>query len=205
MLAWIIVIALLLLFLLMPVGVVFRYQQQEITLKVKIGLFKLKILPAKAKAKPKAPKPKKEKVKVPKDQKKLRLNKDDIFTLLKLLFRTLRRFRKHLSIDFLRLYWTAAAEDPCDAVMQYGGLNAGLSTLMPYVHEVLKIRNEDICTAVDFEHSAPQIEAELAATLQVWEILLTVNCAAFTALGWYVRKKKLDRAAAKNAAQKGSE
>ena len=204
MIAWIIVIVLLLLFLIMPVGIVFIYRQQLI-LKVKIGLTNLKVLPSGDKGKPKEPKPKKEKVKVPKDQQKLRLNKDDVFSLLKLLFQTLRRFRKHLSIDRLKLYWTAGADDPCDAVMQYGGLNAGLSTLRPYVHEVLKIRDEDIQTSVDFERSTPLIEAELTATLQIWEILFIGNCTAFAILPWYFTKKKLERTAAKNAVQKGSE
>ena len=204
MIAWIIVIVLLLLFLLMPVGVVFSYGGQ-VTLKVIIGFLRLQILPAEKSEKPKEPKPKKEKVKVPKDQQKLRLNKDDVFSLLKLLFQTLGRFRKHLSIDRLKLYWTAGADDPCDAVMQYGGLNAGLSTLLPYVHEVLKIRDEDIQTAVDFELTKPQIEAELTATMQIWEILFIGNCTAFAILTWYFTKKKLERTAAKNVVQKGSE
>ena len=201
-----IILVLLLLFLLIPVGVDAGYHQ-KLWLKLKIGWLRFAVFPRREKkqpSKPKQPKPKKEKTKVPKDQKKLHLNKDDIFTLLKIAVRTLHRFRKHLYIDRLKLYWTAAAEDPYDAVMQYGGLNAGLSALMPYVHEFLKIGEEDLRTAVDFARSSTEIDAELTATLQIWEILLVVNCAAFAALTWFLKKKKQERRAAKAAAQKGS-
>lgn len=199
LLAWIIVLLLLLLLLILPVGVDFRYDG-AIALKLKLGPIRVGLLPkaekpasGKAEAKP-DPKPKKEKVKTPKSEKKLRLNKDDIFTLLKTAFRALGRFRRHLSIDRLELNWLSAAEDPYDAVMQFGWLNAGLHTLMPYVHEVLKIRGEDIRTAVDLELKKPQITAAVTATLQIWEILLIGFCAVGSVLKWYLKKKKQERA-----------
>ena len=210
MLALIIIFAVLLLLLILPLGVNVVFRQQILCLKLKIGPLKLQILPSKDDKKkeekpPKEPKPKKEKVKVPKDQKKLKLTLDDIFTLLKIVFRALHRFRKHLSIDRLKLYLAFASEDPYDAVVQFGAVNAGVSTLMPYVHDVLKIRDEDIRTTVDFEQPKMQIDAEVTATLQLWEILFVVNCAAASVLVWFVKKKKLERTAAKAAEQKGSE
>ena len=205
MTVWIVIIVLLVLFLIMPVGVDAVYSGQVFQLKLKIGLIKLSVIPGNKDKKQKTPKQKEENVKIPPEEKKLRLTAQDVLQLLKVVFSTLGRVEKHLSFDRVRVYWTAAAEDPCDAVMQYGGINAGLSVLMPYVHEVLKIRDEDIQTAVDFELQKPQIDAAVTATLQIWEILLVVNCAGAAALKWYVRKKKQARTAEKLAVQKGTE
>ena len=213
MLVWIIVIAVLLLILLLPVGADVRYDRGALILKVKAGLLRFTILPEKTgrkakktpKAEQKTEKPKKEKVKIPSDQKKIRLTKEDIPTLLGIVFRLLRRLRKHLSIDRLKLWWAAAAEDPYDAVVQFGALNAGFSLLMPLAKDVLKIREEDIRTDVDFEAKQPQIIANVVATIQIWEILLIVICAAAAAGSWYLKKRKQSRTAAKAAAQKGME
>lgn len=210
MLAWIIVLVALMLLLILPLGVNVLFQRQVLCLKLKIGPLKLQILPAKGKQEkeekpPKEPKPKKEKVKVPKNQKKLKLTRDDIFSLLKIVFRALHRFRKHLSIDRLKIYLAFASEDPYDAVVQFGAANAGLSTLMPFAHDVLKIRDEDIRTTVDFKQQKMQIDAEVTATLQLWEILFVVSCAAASVLVWYLKKKKPERTAAKAAEQKGAE
>ena len=210
MIAWIIVIVLLLLFLLLPVGADVSYEAELLTVKICAGLLRIQIIPGKKKsdapaAESVAEKPKKEKVKTPKKENRLKITKDDIVTLLKIVFRTLRRFRKHLSIDVLKLWWAAAAEDPYDAVVQFGALNAGISTLLPLAEEVLKIREKDIRTAVDLEAAKPQITARVAATIQIWEILFIVIFAGAAAAAWYLKKRRQARRAARAAAQKGTE
>lgn len=207
MLAWIIVLVLLLLFLILPVGVDAAFARSQFTLKVKLGPLRFQILPGKPgkpkeEKKPKEPRPKK-----PKEEKKskLKLNKDDIFTLLGIVFRMLNRFRKHLSIDLLRLHWIAGAADPYDAVIQYGSLNAGLNALYPLARKVVHIREEDLRTDLSYEITASEIDARVVATLQIWEILLIVICAGAAALRWFLKKRRTARGAQRPMAQKGTQ
>ena len=212
MLAWIIVLVLLLLFLILPVGVDAAFAQSQFSLKLKLGLLRFRIIPGKEGKQRKEKKPKQPRPKKPKEQSgeteqkpKLKLNKDDIFTLLGIVFRMLNRFRKHLSIDLLRLHWTAGAEDPYDAVIQYGGLNAGLNTLYPLAHSVLHIQEEDLGTDLSYELTKPEIDARVVATLQIWEILLIGICAGAAVLRWYWKKRRNARGADRPMAQKGTQ
>ena len=212
MLAWIIVLVLLLLFLILPVGVDAAFAQSQFSLKLKLGPLRFRIIPGKEGKQQKEKKPKQPRAKKPKNQSgepeqkaKLKLNKDDIFTLLGIVFRMLNRFRKHLSIDLLRLHWTAGAEDPYDAVIQYGSLNAGLNTLYPLVRKVVHIWEEDLRTDVSYEIAKQEIDARVVATLQIWEILLIGICAGAAALRWFLKQRRTARGARRPMAQKGTE
>lgn len=208
MLAWIIVIVLLLLLLILPVGVDADYDGARFLLRLKIGPFRKLLFPPPEK-KPKAKKEKKEKaerVRYPKGyHAPRRLSREDILTLVRIGLRALKRFRKHLSIDLLRLHFTAAAADPCDAVLLYGWVNAGLATLSPLARPVLHIREGEVETAVDLEGETPRVTLRLIATLQIWEILFIAVCAGGALLVWLGRKKKQARAAAGSSEQKGSD
>ena len=204
MLALCIILVILLLILILPVGVDAAYLDGVFTLKARAGPVKIGILPAREKTrKKKKPKPEKEKEPRPEREKKAeggkkrKLGLNDILELVKIALRALSRFRKALSIDVFLLHFLSASEDPYNAVMQYGYLNAGLSALSPLFHRVLKIRNEDIRTAVDMEPGRPVIELRIVATLQIWEILYIGICAGFAFLRWYLRKKKEAKAASK--------
>lgn len=206
MLTWIIVLVLLLLFLILPVGVDAAFVRSQLTLKCKIGPLRLQLLPGKPgkqrKERPRKARP--EKQKKPKAEAKLKLTKEDIFALLRIFFRALKRFRAHLSIDLLRLHWTAGAADPYDAVIQYGALNAGLHTLYPLAHAALHIREEDLRTDLSYELTKPELEARVVATLQIWEIGLIGICTGAAALRWYCNKRRTARGAKQPVAQKGT-
>ncbi len=199
MLGWIIVIVLLLLILIMPVGVSAAYDSGGFSLRVKLGPAGIRIFPRK---KAKQPKPKKEKK--PKrekagkqDKPKKKLSFGDLRPLAQTALRALHRFRLHLSIDVLRLRVVAASSDPYDAVMLYGRVNAGLGILIPEAHKVLNIRDELVTTDVDLASQKLSVEGKITATLQIWEILLIVNCAGAALLAWLFRRRKQARAAAK--------
>lgn len=209
MLAWIIVIVVLLLLLILPLGVDLRYAFGQFGLKCRIGPLGLTLLPGKPKKrrkKPKLaqahaePKPKKEK-----QRSGIQLGKDDILALLKIVLRALKRFGAHLSVDLLRLHWTAGAPDPYDAVLQYGALNAAFNTLYPLAHAVLHIREEDLAADLSYELDKPEIDARLVATLQLWELFFIGICAGAAVLRWYWNKRRDARAAQRPAAQKGTQ
>ena len=189
-----IILVLLLLLLIVPVGADVRYED-AVTLKLKIGLLKVTLIPGK---KNKAPKEKKQKsgrkVGKAKEKPKQKLTVQDILTLARIGLDALGRLRRSLSIDVLRLHVRVSADDPYDAVIRYGALNAGLGALAPLAHQALHIRNEDVRTDVDVQGGEGDIDFRLQATLQIWEILWIALCAGFAFLKWNAQRKKSAKA-----------
>jgi len=217
----IIILVLILILLLTPVGVDFSLLEDEAVLNAKIGFWRTQLLPARDDKPEKEKKPKKEKKKKTKEtssasdetgeetkkkkQKvKLKFTFDDIIEILKIALRALGRFGRSISVDTLMLHITAAAPDPYDTAMQYGYINAAFGTLMPLARKALKIRHEDITTAMSFETQKTKINARVVVTVQIWEILHIVFCAAFAALVWFIRIRRASKKAAKAAAGKGN-
>ena len=199
MLVWIIILIVLLLILACPVGADAAYSTGASFLKLKIGPFRKTLLPSEKKKKKEQKKeeaPKPEQSEEKKEKKKLKLTLDDILTLAEIGLDTLHQFRIRLSVDLIKLYWTAAATDPCDALMQYGRINVALGMLQGKAHTALKVRNEDIRTELDLTLDRPIIEGRLILTIKIWEILLIGIIAGAKGLRWYLKKKRNERAAA---------
>ncbi|MCL1829687.1 MAG: hypothetical protein FWG32_09415 [Oscillospiraceae bacterium] len=98
-------------------------------------------------------------------------NKNRIRTLIKIIPKTLGRLKQKLSIDVLKIYWTAAAEDPFDAAMQFGRVSEIEGIIAPFADKYLKVGTWDLKTNINFAISKPVIYVEFKATYQVWEIL----------------------------------
>ena len=196
-----IILVLLILLLLLPVGVDVSYDG-ALAVRVKIGPLKFTLIPSKPKKErpPKAEKQKKQKkpslrkIEKQRAKKKLKLTVQDILDLVRIGLQALGRFRRSLSIDLFRLHILVAADDPYDAVMRYGALNAGLGTLSPAAHTALKFRREDVRTDVDVQGAEGSLELQIIATLQIWEILRIALCGGFSFLSWYLNLKKAEKA-----------
>ena len=191
MLALGIILAVILLLLILPVGVDLRYEE-ALTLKLKAGPLKFKQQPGKKKPQNKKPKDKSSGHKAAKAEKapKPKLTLQDIRELLRIALKALGRLRRQLSIDVLRLHVCVAADDPYDAVLRYGALNAGLGALAPPLHNALRIRTEDVQTDVDVQGGEGSIFLQLIATLQIWEILWIALCGGCSFLAWHHARKK---------------
>ena len=193
-----IILVILLLILLIPVGADACWDGEQRYVKLKIGPIKKTLLPGSGKKKPKKQKkPAAEPSAAQTEEKpkrKLKLAPDDIMELLEIGMNILRRFNYHLSIERLWLRYTAASADPYSAVLQYGRVNALLGALAGPLHTVLRIRDEDVRTELDFEATRPKIAARLVLAIQVWEILYIAVCEGFAALKWYLEQKREARA-----------
>ena len=206
--AWIIILILVLLLLILPVGADVSYFDGVFSLKAKAGPFRVTLLPKQEKPekpkKPKKPKPEKPAKPKPEKEKKKsgglpKLTLEDVFELLGIVFRLLGRFRRYLSIDRLTLHLVTGAEDPFDAVLLYGRLNAALGALAPGFHRAFRVRDEDVRVGVDPSPGAKlAFEGQLVFSWQIWELLHTVNCAACSAVIWYLRKRAAAKKELKN-------
>ena len=194
-----VILLILLLILLIPVGADACWNGEQRWVKLKVGPFKKTILPGsgkkKPKKKPKAEAPAAQTDEKPKPKRRLKLDMDDLAELLKIALDALRRFNYHLSVDQLRLHYTAASADPYGAVLQYGRVNALLGALAGPAHRVFHIRNEDVRTELDFTAAQPRIAARLVLTIRIWEVLWIALWDGIAGLKWYSNQKREAHAA----------
>ena len=163
---------------LIPVGVDGGYNKKGLRLFIRIGPFSLRLIPAGRLVasftkpdKPKKPKPIKEKSAEKKKPEKPKLSKDELFALIKMGLNALSRFRRKLTIDYLRIHITIAASDPFSAAMGYGAANAALSAIVPLAERAFNITEKDFSTSCDFLAEKTDIDFWLTASIQIWEIL----------------------------------
>jgi len=200
-----IILAILILILILPVGVSGGYDFGDVSLKVVAGPVKIQLLPKKEKKKDKpkkvkkAKKPKKEKAK-----KKLPPFTLELITeYVRLLTGVLNRFRKKLSIDHLRIWYLAAADDPYDAAVSYGRANAAILALIEALNLAFNIKEQDVRLRVDFTEDKPQFAVTGQLTIRIGQILLIVLIAAFQFLKVFMKQKKLQKIKAERIDENG--
>ncbi|MBR5489896.1 MAG: DUF2953 domain-containing protein, partial [Oscillospiraceae bacterium] len=189
--------------LLLSVGVDAAYNEDTFFLKVKIGPFRINLVPGKEKGEEKKEKPKKkEKKKVDKTAKtsqkkkaKLKLKFDDIKTILRIALDALGRFRRSISVDFLKLHILVGGGDPYSAVMNYGYINSAIGGVIPLLHRVFKVKKEDIGTDMDFDGDKLKVDGQAVLSVRIWEILLIVFCAGYAFIKWFISYKRRNKPA----------
>jgi len=200
-----IILAVLVLIMLLPVGVSGGYDFGDVSLKVVAGPVKIQLLPKKEKKKDK---PKKEK-KAKKPKKEKAKKKLPPFTLeiiteyIRLVTGALNRFRRKLSIDHLKLWYLAAADDPCDAALAYGRANAAVLGLMEALNLAFNIKEQDIRLRVDFTEEKPQFSLGGQLTIRIGQMLLIAIIAAFQFLRVFMKQKKLQKLKAERIDENG--
>ena len=198
-----IVLAVLLVLCLIPLGVDAAYDSTGFSLAAKIGPFYLTLFPRPVltpeaaarkaeKAKKKALKKKEKaakKAEAKKTKPRKKLDKEFILALVRMGVNALRRFGKKLTVDQLRLHWTAAADDPFDAAVQYGRICALLHTVPQLAESVLRIRERDLQTNLSFETNKPVIQARCVLVIRVGEILWVGLAFGVEFLIWKIRHR----------------
>ncbi|MBR1497245.1 MAG: hypothetical protein IJ617_06445 [Oscillospiraceae bacterium] len=171
MIALCIAVVILVLLLILPVGVDFYWLSRPLTTRLQLKIGPLLLKPGKGKKAKRPPKAAHKGGKEKTAGKKPSIGKGNIPGLIRLMLGLLSRFRRHLSVDLLRIQYCAGGKDPFAAAMNYGRANALLCSLLPLARSALKIRSEEIATSLDFNSDKSILEAHVVATLQIWEIL----------------------------------
>ena len=190
MVALIVVLAVLLLLAVIPVGVDGGYTEDAARLSIKIGPLRWGIYPlkerqeteeqradrlarrAKKKLRREEKQRKKEKTAPPEtaSAEKKKLNIPQLTELAKLGFHALNRFRRHLCVDYFRLYWTAAAANPYDAAMQFGAVSAAMGTLDPLAKKAVHVRRSELRVETNFDRETPAVDTWITMTIRIWEV-----------------------------------
>lgn len=214
-----IVLAVLLLAALLPLGVDLAYQTPPETgqgggmnLWLRVGFLRFRLLPKK---KPKKPKKKKKPAKAEKPKPasnhpqaskpeggKAKRGLSDYLELAGVVLKAASRFRRRVRVDRLRFCYVCAAEDPYDAIMNYGRLNAGISVLLPLLHRWIDLREELVALDVDVFSDRSRLDTRLTVTLRLWQ-WIEVGVVALTGLlRWRRARRGAQTDNSANSAQK---
>ena len=196
-----IIAAIIAVIMLIPVGVDVGYENRQFHLSAKVNGFLLQLIPKPPKSekqKAEAKKPKKEKKKKePKPKKEKKPKKklafdftfDEITDLLKAVLKGFGKFGRKLKVSRFLLHYVAAGKDPYDTAMTFAHVNAVLSSLAPICAQRFTVKDCDVWTDVDFTLDSMQLDAAIAVTIRIGQIVGVGFTIAFGALRILIRNK----------------
>lgn len=172
--ALVIVILILTVLLLIPLGIDGGYSGEKLILGLRVGFLNIRVFPGKLKP-IKLKRPKKTiKEKEPKtgeiEKEKVPLNRKELFRLAKIGLKALGRFKRKLHVDYLRIRYTFATDDPFSTAMGFGYSSAALGVIVPLIDSAFDIGERDIGTSFDFMSDKSSIDCWLTTTIKVWEV-----------------------------------
>ena len=137
-------------------------------------------------------KPKPEKPEAEKKPKPPLVTREMIPDLLKLVLRTLSRFRRKLTVNRFLLHITVGGGDPYSAVMAYGTINYAMATVGSAAGHAFNVRSSDVQTGIDFSADNYTVEAGVTITINLARIIAV---AAAAGVGFLKIKRSADKAA----------
>ena len=197
--AFVIVLLVLTVLLLVPLGIDGGYSGEKLILRVRIGFLSIRIFPSSEKhAQPKIKKKKVKKRKLkpqrlenaPEKKKRTFI---DYKALVKMGLKTLGRLRKKLHVDYLRLHYIFATDNPFDTALGFGLSSAALGAIMPLVDEAFVIDERDIGTSFDFISDRPAFDCWITLTIHVWEVFYIALAFGIDYLKLILWQKKEER------------
>lgn len=193
-----IIVGIIVLIMLIPVGADVGYVEGQLSVSAKVCGVLIKLLPKKPvdETKPqKQKKPKKEKKpkepkadKPKKPRKKLELNMDEKFALVRAALKGFGKFGK-LTVDRFMLHYVAGGEDPYNTAMTYNYVNAALSTLAPVCASRFIVKDSDVRTDVDFTLDKPKIDVGVCVVIRIGQVFRMGFAIAFGVLGILLKNK----------------
>ena len=195
-----ILLLLLMLLCLTRLGAVIRYDG-ALRVSLRIGALRLTVLPQKEKKTKKRPKPEKptEATAAP-DKRRQKLTPEELLSLAEALpsalGTSLRRLRRRLRIDPLRVSVTFGGGDPADLAVLYGRCSAALWALMPRAEEVFCIPDPAIHLGMDYGAERTEYSAELGLSARVGDLIAAALALALPLLRWRSQTRRVRKASA---------
>ncbi len=193
--ALVIVLLILTVLLLIPLGIDGGYNGKTLILGIRAGFLNIRIFPKKIKqAEPKISKKRRRPKPSRKDaegkEPKKPLEKRELIALAKIGLKALGRLRRKLRVDYLRMRYTFASDDPFSTAMGFGASSAVLSSIIPLVDSAFDIGERDIGSSFDFLSDKPVFDFWLTTTIQVWEIFYIAIATGIDYLRFKLKQKR---------------
>ena len=126
--------------------------------------------------------------------------KDDVFALIPMLSRLLKRALRAVRIGRLRLTVTVATDDAANTALWYGRANIAAGMLLPLLYEYVCVRNDRVRIQPDFQRNAPAYDLKVRVTTTPAALLALAACALFAVLKYWLPRRVKTEAVPKAAA-----
>lgn len=197
-----VLVVLLATLLLTPVRGRFSYDQGELSAWVRYGPVKYQIYPfkeaekvSKQTAPPKTSDKGQDREKPEKKKTGIKINWEQIRysleTLPMVLGRALRRTRRRIRLEPLKVHILVALPDPADTAVLFGKLTAALAAGLPALHRLMRIQEQDIRLFPDFTEERMDCIADVGISIRPWDLLVIAACAGGSLIKWFLRFRKL--------------
>lgn len=180
-------VLLVVLILLLRVGISISFGQ-ELRAEAKIGPVKITLLP-KPEKKEKAGKiTENSGEKKPKEKLKFTFSniQQALPVVLNALQKALRKVRRTVRINPLRVSVVFGGEDPSRVAEMYGWAGTAVWTLMPPLEQMLHIPNPQIHLEADYNSFSTRVEGEIGASFRAGQLLQIVLLLGVPVLRWYL-------------------
>lgn len=183
------------------VGAAAAYSEAGFFLSVKIGPARIQILPSQTQKKEKTPKKPKESTDQPavsdnatKPKRNVKDTVSVVLRFLPLVGEAAGRFKRKISIDYIKLHIIWGASDPAAAAKGYGAGNAAMGILWPVVEHNFKVKEHDLRVDVDFEQTKPEFVGEARITITIGQCFSLALILGMKALKIYlgIRREKTE-------------
>lgn len=187
----VIIFLLLALIMLIPLGVCASYDSGGLMLKVRVSAYKKQIFPRESepKTEPETESAEDAGENAEKVKKRLSLSIDEWSSLLKIVFKALRRFKNSLTFDKIFLRFIAASSDPFDTVRIFNAVNSVVGAAVPFFESGFKVRQRDIFIDADMSADKCSYSFELALSVRVGQVLVIALAAGFAFLKLLAARK----------------
>ena len=195
---------------LVPVGVRVRLTGRDAEVDLRLAWLSIRLYPqppenAEKKTEKKRGKPAEKKPKAVKQRPALRFTRADVWDAVRTLWpplkRALERTRRGIRISPLDLVVTlGGAEDPAEAAMRYGKVQAAVWTGMPVLETLVEVRDPYVGIRIDFDAPETRAEGTIGVSARIGTLLRAALGVGIPALRWLSQKKKRAKAEPAGAA-----
>lgn len=175
--------------LLLPVSLRIQYEQGTHRVTVRYARWiiypRKKTAPTSKKVKKTPPDPQKKQTKINSEQIRYSLDR-----LPPVLLRALQRTGRKLRITPLKVHVLVATGDPADTAILYGKLEAILASVLPVLHELIPIEEQDIRLFPDFCEETMDYIVDAGIRIRLLHLVRIALCAMGGILQWWIGFQK---------------
>ena len=159
---------------LLRISVILSYDRSGAGVGLRVAFFRFGVYPSRGRKKKKKPKKEKKKSDEPHEPESEQEKGGDTKQFKQwfdLVTDTLSKLRRHLRVNELTIRYTVACDDAAKAANLYGRACAAMSTLLPGLNNIVRVKKQDVKIDIDFTEVKSTIFARGIISLAIWEII----------------------------------
>lgn len=167
----VIILILIALIMLIPLGVCAVYDSDGLKLKLRVSAYRRLIYPRNIEPTPEAESAEDSKEAEEKTKLSLSFSFEEWQSLLRIVFKALRRFKNRIIFNKIFLRFIAASPDPYETVRIYNAVNSFAGAAAPFFESEFKVRQRNIFIDTDMTDEKCSYSFEIELSIRVGQLL----------------------------------